>query len=290
MAFGVATSGISTKTNTWTTASVRSNSLRRNNAGRSVGAAVAATCKNKLAMKSTQNTAKLTPFSNQAFSDASTMLSDDNMASSRSSTASIADQILLSAPGQFERCGSSSSSSTGDESLLGSVGSSFEGSGSSSSSTCDGSLPGSLCAGEEGQQPMMRRERGSTIKRRPRPPDHLRRISCGLATAADFNALAVSRAFEGADKDRDGVLTMSDMQDVFQYFGLPSEDAIIFVNLMDTHGSGTLYWREIVAILAPLFKEVQPKQDFAALSIHFKKEIMKDDDDPQKIKGAFSWS
>jgi hypothetical protein len=114
----------------------------------------------------------------------------------------------------------------------------------------------------------------------------LRRISFDLAKAADFDALTVSKAFAAADKDQDGVLTRSDMQDFFQHFGLPSSDAILFFDLMDTHGSGTLYWHEIAAIIAPLFKQVKPKQDCIALSIQFKQEIMKDDDEPRKFTGG----
>merc|ERR1719265_1029171 len=234
-------------------------------------------------MKSFKNTSKLSPFSNQALSDASTLLSDDCVSSSRSSTPTS----LFDAPGKLERCGSSSSSSTRDGSLPGSVCADFESTSSSfervspsSSSTCD--------ADEESQQPMTRRERGSSIKRRPRAPDHLGRISLNLAKAADFNALAVSKALAAAS-NQDGVLTEPDLQDVFQSFGLPSSDALIFFNLLDTNGNGTLYWREIVAILAPLFKEVQAKQDCIALSIQFKQEIMKDDDEPRKFNRSFSF-
>lgn len=121
---------------------------------------------------------------------------------------------------------------------------------------------------------MLRRERGSSIRRRPRSPDHFGRITLELGKAAKYSSLAIREAFVAADKDKDGLLTASGMEHFFEHFGLPSSDALIFFNLMSKDSSGMLCWREIVSILAPMLKEVKPKQDFVNLSIEFKQEIM----------------
>jgi len=124
---------------------------------------------------------------------------------------------------------------------------------------------------------MSRRERGSGIKRRPRSPDHFERITLELGEAAHYSSIAVREALSAVDKDKDGLLTESCMQGVFEHFGLPSSDASIFFNLMSQDSSGRICWREVIAILAPMLKAVKPKQDFASLSIQFKQEILTED-------------
>jgi len=60
------------------------------------------------------------------------------------------------------------------------------------------------------------------------------------------------------DKDKDGVLDVSDMEEVFRHFDLPPSDASVFFNLMDKDGLGRIWWREVMAILAPMLKPGKP--------------------------------
>jgi len=225
MAFGQATATSHTTStilknleSTWTNASARSCSTRRNRSARSVGAAVAASCKLR---SSSRHSCKVSPLRSGCLSDASTAVSDAS-----------------------EDCISSSGSSTL-------------------------SLPGSVEENQETQQQASTSKKDSSKKRHDGTRYHFGRISSELCRRAWFKPLIISKAFVAADKDQDGLLSSSDVEDVFSHFQLPSSDANAFFKALDPDDLGRIWWREVIAILKPMLKEPEPSvlwDDFYATS------------------------
>jgi len=118
-------------------------------------------------------------------------------------------------------------------------------------STSTGSLPGSVDQNQETQHQTSTRK-----SRRPRSPDHFGRISLELSRKASFKSLR--QAFMAAEKDQDGLLSPSDMEEVFCHFQLPSSDANTFFKGLDKNGQGRIWWRETLAILKPILKKGEP--------------------------------
>jgi len=90
-----------------------------------------------------------------------------------------------------------------------------------------------------------------------------------LCRRAWFKPLIISKAFVAADKDQDGLLSSSDVEDVFSHFQLPSSDANAFFKALDPDDLGRIWWREVIAILKPMLKEPEPSvlwDDFYATS------------------------
>jgi len=135
---------------------------------------------------------------------------------------------------------------------------SCESSRGSTASTSAGSLPGSVDENQDIQQLTSTRKGDSNKSRRPRSPDHFGRISLELSTKASFRSFALTKAFVAADKNQDGLLTSSDMEQVFRHFQLPSSDANTFFKILDTKGQGRIWWRETVAILKPMLNKDEP--------------------------------
>jgi hypothetical protein len=52
------------------------------------------------------------------------------------------------------------------------------------------------------------------------------------------------------------------MEDVFSQFQLSSSDANTFFKALDPDDLGRVWWREVIAILKPMLKEIEPSGSF----------------------------
>jgi len=209
MGFGQVAVTSPTSKNIW---AARSSPERRNNAARSVGVAVAASCKLKLGLSNANRSCQVSPFESW-LAEANHEMSDESMSATRCSSAASSSNM---------------------------------------------SLPGSLDEEKQRHIPIVKtttRARGSSVKRHPRSADHFSRIAFELCQKASFKSSQLCEAFRNADKNNEGMITQTGMEDVFWFFDLPSSDATIFFQLMDKNNEGQIWWREIVAVLAPVFKK-----------------------------------
>lgn len=229
MAFGQAAvpSPASCK-NAWARPSTGGSSVSRNSSARGVGAIVVGTRQPKLGLQgSVSQPFKVSHVESGSLSDVSTSgsMSDDSMTSSRCSTSEILSPTSL--PGSLEDCFSASSSPEENPN-------------------------------QDGPRQTSTRTRGDLSQKRARSPDHFGRISFQLGRRAGYKSLVMCEAFCKADKDKDGILTVSDMEEVFRHFNLPSSDATIFFKLMDKGDHGRIWWREVVAVLRPMLNVGEP--------------------------------
>merc|ERR1712216_808667 len=83
------------------------------------------------------------------------------------------------------------------------------------------------------------------------------RVAEQLCRKANYSRQTLSAAFFEADQNSraDGFLMISELATVFQNFSMSERDAEHFHSSMKVGGNEEgLYWREAVAIMAPLFK------------------------------------
>jgi len=74
-----------------------------------------------------------------------------------------------------------------------------------------------------------------------------------LCTKVKYSRKTLCAAFFEADKHSTGYLTKNELAAVFQHFNMPEGDSARFYDAMGGDYKG-LFWREAVAIIAPLFK------------------------------------
>lgn len=79
------------------------------------------------------------------------------------------------------------------------------------------------------------------------------RIAQRLCGKAKFSRKTLCAAFNEADQKSSGYLSKNELAKVFHNFNMPEADAAKFFSMMGGDGRG-LFWREAMAIIAPLFQ------------------------------------